>query len=73
MSSDNDRIPSLRHRIHTLESELADLKKQLLETEAAEVSDDPGVSVSEWTWPLDSEDYQRYGRQMIMRDIGLQG
>jgi adenylyltransferase/sulfurtransferase len=73
MSSNNDKVPSLRHRIHTLESELADLKRQLLETKAAEVPNDPGASVGEWTWPLDSEEYQRYGRQMIMRDIGLQG
>ena len=24
-------------------------------------------------WPLDVEDYKRYGRQMIMREIGLEG
>lgn len=68
MMSSNDKVPSLRHRIHNLESELADLKRQLLETKAAE-----GVFVGEWTWLLDSEEYQRYGRQMIIRDIGLQG
>ena len=27
----------------------------------------------EWGWPLDADDYKRYGRQMIMPEIGLKG
>ncbi|MCJ1462743.1 Urmylation protein [Pseudocyphellaria aurata] len=26
-----------------------------------------------WGWPLDADDYTRYGRQMIMPEIGLEG
>ncbi|KAJ9621544.1 hypothetical protein H2203_007031 [Taxawa tesnikishii (nom. ined.)] len=26
-----------------------------------------------WSWPLTAEDYKRYGRQLIMPEIGLQG
>ena len=58
---------TLRDRIRNLEHELDDLKRQLLEAEAAE------IRYSEWAWPLDAEEYQRYGRQMIMPEIGLQG
>ena len=57
----------LRDRIRNLEAELDDLKKQLLEAETAETKH------SEWAWALDSEEYQRYGRQMIMPEVGLQG
>ena len=27
----------------------------------------------DWTWPLDVDEYKRYGRQMIMPEIGLKG
>lgn len=26
-----------------------------------------------WQWPLEAEEYKRYGRQLILPDIGLQG
>ena len=26
-----------------------------------------------WRWPLEAEEYTRYGRQMIMPEVGLQG
>lgn len=26
-----------------------------------------------WSWPLSKEEYKRYGRQMIMPEIGLEG
>jgi adenylyltransferase and sulfurtransferase len=26
-----------------------------------------------WSWPLDADEYRRYGRQMIMPEIGLEG
>lgn len=28
---------------------------------------------SDWGWPLDADEYRRYGRQMIMPEIGLEG
>lgn len=27
----------------------------------------------DWRWPLDAEEYKRYGRQMIVPEIGLEG
>lgn len=27
----------------------------------------------DWRWPLDADEYRRYGRQMIMPEIGLEG
>jgi len=34
-----------------------------------------GLAASKETprWPLEKEEYKRYGRQLIMREIGLQG
>ncbi len=73
MSGSNSAAQVLRHRIQNLETELKDLKKQLLETEAEEAPHSSVDPAGEWTWPLASEEYQRYGRQMIMPEIGLQG
>ena len=30
-------------------------------------------STTSWPWPLKAEEYKRYGRQMILPEIGLQG
>lgn len=32
-----------------------------------------GKEDGDWRWPLDADEYRRYGRQMIMPEIGLQG
>ncbi|KYK59028.1 hypothetical protein DCS_00155 [Drechmeria coniospora] len=67
-----DRIDRLREEIARRESELADLKSQLAIAEAArttplEPKDDPS-----WPWPLRHDEYQRYGRQMVVPGFGLQ-
>lgn len=31
------------------------------------------VANSHWKWPLNPEEYNRYGRQMIIPDLGLRG
>lgn len=34
----------------------------------------PGKNeANDWRWPLDADEYRRYGRQMIMPEIGLEG
>ena len=67
---------TLRRRIQDLETELEHLKSQLLEAEAveaAEVVNIPTIPKDQWTWPLDPNEYRRYGRQMIMPEVALQG
>lgn len=42
----------------------------------ADTPPDPPIApkqTGDWGWPLDAEDYKRYGRQMIMSEIGLEG
>ena len=31
------------------------------------------ISNGDWGWPLGADEYKRYGRQMIMPEIGLKG
>ena len=79
----------LRSRIALLEAELLDVKQQLSSVEQIAVVSNaaPAVQPSKqsagsipvsaagigWTWPLEAEEYIRYGRQMIMPEVGLQG
>ncbi|KAH7312464.1 hypothetical protein B0I35DRAFT_452387 [Stachybotrys elegans] len=61
-------IQRLRDEIARREQELKDLKSQLA---AAEVNHNDSSPV--WKWPLQPEDYERYSRQMIIPNFGLQG
>lgn len=85
----NQNIDLLRSRVNFLESQLRELKQQLLEAERAAERlahrscavppIEPVQRVNAATtgharkWPLDADEYVRYGRQMIMPEIGLQG
>lgn len=73
----------------SLESELLDAKRQLAESQRRGNTYSSSIASNENTegaedvqntssgtgrdWPLDSEEYARYGRQMIMPEIGLGG
>ncbi|WZH41020.1 uncharacterized protein QYS62_001962 [Fusarium acuminatum] len=63
-----DNIDNLRREIAKREVELADLRSQLAvaESEAREGKE-------AWKWPLDNHEYERYSRQMIVPNFGLQG
>ncbi|KIL92905.1 hypothetical protein FAVG1_04086 [Fusarium avenaceum] len=63
-----DKIDNLRREIAKREVELADLRSQLAvaESEAREGKE-------AWKWPLDNHEYERYSRQMIVPNFGLQG
>ncbi|MCJ1286600.1 Urmylation protein [Xylographa opegraphella] len=79
----------IRTQIELLESQLLELKKQLsdlgdiAELRNVEPGTQPGQTfahrasethtATERPWPLSSTEYLRYGRQMIMPEIGLQG
>lgn len=64
----------LRAQIDATESQLSALKQEL---EAAEKLRKRTVPVScepsTREWPLSAEEYRRYGRQMIVSQIGLPG
>lgn len=86
LQSDAD---TLRARIESLELELGLLKQQLSEVEWLAASSETAAGAPphkgpphtiptpnaglEQTWPLSGDEYTRYGRQMIMPEIGLQG
>lgn len=78
------RCASLRAQIAETDTLLAALKHQLesAENAAATLADKgihetPDESIdgqqSSGRWPLLAEEYRRYGRQMIVPQIGLQG
>jgi adenylyltransferase/sulfurtransferase len=70
----------LRSQIATTEEELRRLREQLAAVEAKEAEDlnqlslqeKPGL-VTQGKWPLELEEYRRYGRQMIVPNVGIQG
>lgn len=83
MGKDEDTCASLRAEIAAAEAELARLKHDLVSAEqqaaansestnpAANRDKDQNGSASRW--PLHPEEYGRYGRQMIVSQIGLPG
>ena len=72
-----DDVDVLRCQIADLESQLDDLKRRLAAAgdgaAALTRPSEPAQSSSDWKWPLEAEEYKRYGRQMIMPEVGLQG
>ncbi|KAG0651098.1 Sulfurtransferase uba4 [Hyphodiscus hymeniophilus] len=81
MESANASAEALRKQIVCTEAELARLKLQLAQVEAgASAQETDGLSIDEQSaspvtkkWPLLPEEYKRYGRQMIVPSIGIQG
>lgn len=70
-------IDRLRREIAQRESELADLKSRLAVAESTKREADEGATTSaaqeDWKWPLKEDEYERYSRQMIVPNFGLQG
>lgn len=65
-------------RTQLAEAESSDASKIVSESGScsADTAPDPPIApkqTCDWGWPLDAEDYKRYGRQMIMPEIGLEG
>lgn len=83
MSELDERCASLRAQIAATEAQLAGLKQELASTQeaaavksnSAELSDNHLQAQSKRTsrWPLLQEEYKRYGRQMIVSQVGLEG
>lgn len=68
-------VQVLRARVETVEKELADLKAQLVQAEklAQDGAKINNTNSEIWKWPLEPNDYERYGRQMILPGFGVDG
>jgi len=79
MENLEDTCASLRAQIAAAEAQLAGLKRDLANAEAAAKPAGSTGNPSESQtgtgsrWPLLQEEYKRYGRQMIVSQVGLQG
>lgn len=82
MESANASAQALRKQIQATEAQLQKLKDTLAQVEASdatqrlhdlELGGSPVTEVKGNKWPLLEEEYKRYGRQMIVPSIGIQG
>ncbi|OOQ82236.1 Adenylyltransferase and sulfurtransferase uba4 [Penicillium brasilianum] len=83
MSNLEEKCASLRAQIAATEAQLAGLKRELASAQETAAANSNGVEDSdsnqhdqaktESRWPLLQEEYKRYGRQMIVSQVGLEG
>lgn len=74
MEDIDTKCANLRAQIAATEFQLEALKQELEAAEKLHGKTVPASSEhSERRWPLSAEEYQRYGRQMIVSQIGLPG
>jgi adenylyltransferase/sulfurtransferase len=80
MQNVEDTCASLRAQIAATEAQLASLKRDLANAEAAAKPETgstgnphEGQNGTGSRWPLLQEEYKRYGRQMIVSQVGLRG
>ncbi|KAH8173521.1 thiF family protein [Sarocladium implicatum] len=66
-----ERIEQLRQEISNREAELAKLKQELAAAERSQHETD--ATNDKWKWPLQQYEYERYSRQMIVPNFGLEG
>lgn len=70
---------SLRAQIAATETQLAGLRRELESAEKAAIdtkkhdATDENKGHGEGPWPMLNEEYRRYGRQMIVPQLGIQG
>ncbi|KAL2810096.1 hypothetical protein BJX63DRAFT_329866 [Aspergillus granulosus] len=77
----DNKCASLRSEIAATEAQLAKLKRELQEAEESASKSRTTNNIGpkkiqtrpERKWPLVDEEYRRYGRQMIVPQVGLQG
>lgn len=80
MESISSKVDDLRRQIARAEEELEELRAQLAHAEKEEATAPPDVTPLSLAsqkpiskWPLSSDEYKRYGRQMIVPNIGIKG
>ncbi|KAL0938581.1 molybdenum cofactor biosynthetic protein [Colletotrichum truncatum] len=67
-----EKVEDLRKRVAKAESELRGLKEELARAER-EAQDVKEPAQQPWKWPLQAEDCERYGRQLIIPAVGVKG
>lgn len=81
MRGTQEKCTSLRVQIAATEAQLASLKHELANAERAAAADSESADAQRTKeadqdtrrWPLLQEEYRRYGRQMIVPQVGLEG
>lgn len=73
METANASAESLRKQISETETQLKSLREKLAALEASHPSNSLKIEEPVTKWPLSPEEYKRYGRQMIVPSIGIQG
>lgn len=78
MDTARESARQLREQIEKAEEELKNLREQLAQAEAYEQEKEAetrtaSTNGSAWKWPLKAEEYDRYGRQLILPNMGIQG
>ncbi|KUI66230.1 Adenylyltransferase and sulfurtransferase uba4 [Cytospora mali] len=65
----------LREQIFKTEQELNALREQLaeVEKESSATPEEQENGIPAWKWPLTAEEYDRYGRQLILPNVGIHG
>ncbi|KAF9873830.1 ThiF family protein [Colletotrichum karsti] len=66
------KIDDLRRKVAEAEAELQNLKDELARAEK-EALDAETTAQQPWKWPLQAEEYERYGRQLIIPAVGVKG
>ncbi|PLB35737.1 HesA/MoeB/ThiF family protein [Aspergillus candidus] len=69
MENLDNTCASLRRRIADTEAQLARLRGELQDAERAATA----AKTKSTRWPMEDEEYARYGRQMIVPQVGLPG
>ena len=69
MDNLDNTCASLRRRISETEAQLARLRGELQDAERAATA----AKAKSTRWPMEDEEYARYGRQMIVPQVGLPG
>lgn len=78
MNTARTSAQQLREQISKAEEKLRNLREQLAQAEAHEQDQEPeavtlSIDGSAWKWPLKADEYDRYGRQLILPNVGIQG
>lgn len=77
MDTAEERAGQLRQQIARAEAELQALKEQLAQIESAQETHGAETNGAEetakWKWPLSAAEYERYGRQLILPNVGING
>ena len=69
-----DQIAKHRYQLDRLEAKLADATARLsCEESMSRVEAEHPASGEDRRWPLSLDEYKRYGRQMILPTIGIDG